>query len=537
MKHKSKLFGLLAIITMLVPLFVGGIVGGAATQGNVDITLHKKKYDTMPETLKNTGEKMSQFEGIAGLNEVTFEAYNITALVYPWITRATNPLTAEEAINKVVAAATTIQNGGGPVTVEEKTLTDFTNFGSKADTKTTATVGGEDGIAKFDNLPGKTTVDGKDKDSVFLFVETAQPKNVVGRAAPMVVSLPLLDKDGKTLTDIHIYPKNLIADAEKGLDGIVDGESAKDLPTITVGDKEYKNVAVGDLLQYHIDVPIPDKIGTLTHFFVNDIPTNGFKYKEIVSVKAGATTVDSTLYTVTVDKKGTISGNSITKNDNTNGFMIEFNMKEMTKYAGETLKITYTMTVEKEILPDDPATNEATVNFDNEVHELEGPDAYTGGYHFVKIDKNSEKTLEGVGFKVEAPGKKFVNFTQDATSKEWVFAGFAESKEKATEITSGTGGKLTIRGLLKGDYKLHETTPKADYVPLTAPVDFTITHGTYKDLEEDSSPTHQKTVENIKKGVLPSTGGAGIVAFLVVGVALMGGAFIWYRKSKVNEEV
>ena len=122
MKHKSKLFGLLAIITMLVPLFVGGIVGGAATQGNVDITLHKKKYDTMPETLKNTGEKMSQFEGIAGLNEVTFEAYNITALVYPWITRATNPLTAEEAINKVVAAATTIQNGGGPVTVEEKHL-------------------------------------------------------------------------------------------------------------------------------------------------------------------------------------------------------------------------------------------------------------------------------------------------------------------------------------------------------------------------------------------------------------------------------
>lgn len=536
MKHKSKLFGLLAIITMLVPLFVGGIVGGAATQGNVDITLHKKKYDTMPETLKNTGEKMSQFEGIAGLNEVTFEAYNITALVYPWITRATNPLTAEEAINKVVAAATTIQNGGGPVTVEEKTLTDFTNFGSKADTKTTATVGGEDGIAKFDNLPGKTTVDGKDKDSVFLFVETAQPKNVVGRAAPMVVSLPLLDKDGKTLTDIHIYPKNLIADAEKGLDGIVDGESVKDLPTITVGEKEYKNVAVGDLLQYHIDVPIPDKIGKVTDFFVNDIPTNGFKFKEVTSVTVGTDSYART-YTIEADKKGVITNNTYEVVDNKDGFMVKFDIADAKNYVGKTVRITYTMTVEKEIVPDNPATNDATINFDSEVHDLEGPDGYTGGYHFVKIDKNSEKTLEGVGFKVEAPGGKFVNFSQDATSKEWVFAGFAESKEKATEITSGAGGKLTIRGLLKGNYKLHETKPKADYVPLTAPVDFTITHGTYKDLEEDSSPTHQKTVENIKKGVLPSTGGAGIVAFLVVGVALMGGAFIWYRKSKVNEEV
>ncbi|MDT2740739.1 SpaH/EbpB family LPXTG-anchored major pilin [Enterococcus canintestini] len=534
MKDKSKLFGLLAIITMLVPMFVGGIVGGAATDGNVDITLHKKEFTTLPEEpIKNDGEVMNQFANVPGLNDVTFEAYNITDIVYSWITRTADSLTAEEAVKKVVEISTKIQNGEGPVTEEGTSFSTFANFGSLADTKTTATVGGEKGIAKFANLPGKTN----GKDSVFLFVETAQPKNVVGRAAPMVVSLPLLGEDEEPLTDIHIYPKNLIADAEKGLDGIIDGTTVKDLPTLTVDGVEHKNVAVGNLLQYHIDVPIPDKIGKVTHFFVNDIPTNGFKFEEVKSIKVGDENYNSEKYTITADKKGVITNNTYGAVDNKNGFMVKFDIAEAKKYVGKTVRITYTMTVAKEIVPDDPATNDATINFDSEVHDLEGPDGYTGGYHFVKIDKNSEKTLEGVGFKVEAPDGKFVNFTQDATSKEWVFNGFAASKDAATEITSGAGGKLTIRGLLKGAYKLHETTAKEDYVPLTAPVNFTISHGTYKDLEENGSPTHQKTVENIKKGILPSTGGTGIIAFLAVGVALMAGAFIWYRKSKVNEEV
>ena len=57
MKHKSKLFGLLAIITMLVPLFVGGIVGSAASESEpekIDMILHKKEFDSTPGEIKNT---------------------------------------------------------------------------------------------------------------------------------------------------------------------------------------------------------------------------------------------------------------------------------------------------------------------------------------------------------------------------------------------------------------------------------------------------------------------------------------------------
>lgn len=525
MKHKSKLFGLLAIITMLVPLFVGGISGGAATEGNVDITLHKKQYGTTPEQVENTGVEMTDFEAVPGLNDVTFEAYNITDLVYSWITSDTGALEAKAAVDKAVAIASKIQNGEGPVTEETKKFTNFADLGNLVNTKKTATVGEEDGIAKFENLPGKTN----GKDSVFLFVETKQPKNVVGRAAPMVVSLPLLDKAEEPLTDIHIYPKNVIADAKKELD---DGE----LTTITVDGVEYKNVAVGDELRYHITVPISDKIGTVTNFFVNDIPMTGFKFKELISVEVEGTKYDDTKYTMTKDMKGEITNGAYSEVDNTNGFMINFDIAEAKEHIGKTVRITYTMTVEKEIVPDSPTSNTATVNFDSEVHELESPDTYTGGYHFVKIDKNSEKTLAGVGFKVEAPDGNYVNFTQDETSEEWVFNGFVESEKDATEITSGTDGKLTIRGLLTGVYNLHETAPKEDYVPLTAPIEFEIAYNTYKE-KEDGVPTHLKTVENIKKGLLPSTGGTGIIAFLAVGAALMAGAFIWYRKSKVNEEV
>ncbi|EAG2939511.1 LPXTG cell wall anchor domain-containing protein, partial [Listeria monocytogenes] len=44
-------------------------------------------------------------------------------------------------------------------------------------------------------------------------------------------------------------------------------------------------------------------------------------------------------------------------------------------------------------------------------------------------------------------------------------------------------------------------------------------------------------VTNVKKGILPSTGGTGIYAFLTIGAALMIGAIVWYKKSKDSAEV
>ncbi|MCT0454124.1 LPXTG cell wall anchor domain-containing protein, partial [Lactococcus cremoris] len=39
------------------------------------------------------------------------------------------------------------------------------------------------------------------------------------------------------------------------------------------------------------------------------------------------------------------------------------------------------------------------------------------------------------------------------------------------------------------------------------------------------------------KGLLPSTGGAGIYAFIIIGAAMMIGAYIWFKKSRQQAEV
>lgn len=43
-------------------------------------------------------------------------------------------------------------------------------------------------------------------------------------------------------------------------------------------------------------------------------------------------------------------------------------------------------------------------------------------------------------------------------------------------------------------------------------------------------------VVNFKEGVLPSTGGKGIIAFVAIGVALVGGATFYFMKRSKSTE-
>lgn len=100
----------------------------------------------------------------------------------------------------------------------------------------------------------------------------------------------------------------------------------------------------------------------------------------------------------------------------------------------------------------------------------------------------------------------------------------------ATEIVSGTDGTFSVIGLKNGDYSLIETEAPSGYVELATAVPFTVTHGEFGDMDLE-------TVPNTPKGLLPSTGGNGIFAFLAIGLGLMLGAFIWYKNSKKQAQV
>ena len=59
---------------------------------------------------------------------------------------------------------------------------------------------------------------------------------------------------------------------------------------------------------------------------------------------------------------------------------------------------------------------------------------------------------------------------------------------------------------------------------LTDDVDFTVDKGSY------NNATELQIANTSKGGTLPSTGGMGIIAFIVIGLGLMAAAIVRYRR-------
>lgn len=101
----------------------------------------------------------------------------------------------------------------------------------------------------------------------------------------------------------------------------------------------------------------------------------------------------------------------------------------------------------------------------------------------------------------------------------------------ATVYTSDKNGRIKLDYLPYGDYKLVEIEAPTGYAKGEA-LDFKVAKDTYQKTE--NAPIE---VKNAKKGLLPSTGGYGIYIFLVIGLALMGGAYVWFRRVRKNDNV
>lgn len=528
MKHKSKLFGLLAIITMLVPLFVGGIVGGAAEAtgtadnepGTINMVLHKKEFDTMPDSKANTGELMNNFGG-KGLNGAGFTAYNITDFVYGLIEDKV-VADAAAAIEKAQAVAAGIEKGSS-TTIGAKDYANFTDMGAEAKAEvTTAKVDGEDGIAKFNDLAYKTN----DKHSVYMFIETTIPDNVGTHAAPLIVSLPLTNSAGKYLTTAHLYPKDVTFTDGKHLD--TEGLTDVDLTDADETNHIY-GTEVGKVHDFTINFTIPAKIkDKKTSYGFIDTPSKGLKLVVPTEGINSAVTIKSS-----TDEKLTAGTHyTITANTNDGGFTVDFKVGEavVQALAGKSFTASYQMVVTDEAEEYQKFGNKATVTVGDKNYSYETPKLIYGGHTFVKQDKNTKAKLAGAKFVITKHGEdttKALKFTKK--DGKYVLAA-----NGATELETDANGLINVEGLDYGEYDLHETAAPNEYIKLDAPVQFTIAPNT---AEGATTLIPSKTIDNVKKGLLPSTGGTGIIAFLAVGAALMAGAFIWYRKSKVNEEV
>ena len=165
------------------------------------------------------------------------------------------------------------------------------------------------------------------------------------------------------------------------------------------------------------------------------------------------------------------------------------------------------------------------------------PGITTGGKQFIKVDAHTKDALDGAVFNVKRKLAdetfEYAIFEADKNTRdEYVFVDWTSVQADATDVVSANGGSIKVIGLIEGEYLLEETqAPSNKYVKLAEDYQFVVSQGDYGTTEDLA------TVNNVPKGLLPSTGGNGIYAFLAVGALLMIGSYIWFKKSKVQAEV
>ena len=134
----------------------------------------------------------------------------------------------------------------------------------------------------------------------------------------------------------------------------------------------------------------------------------------------------------------------------------------------------------------------------------------------------------------------FEKFEANATAYN-----FSKDKTNALVLASDEGGRLSIKGLAYGEYKLEEKEAPAGYAKQTKDIDFTVKVGSYdgaagdqaKHIDykaTDSDTTQGKQIVN-KKVTIPQTGGIGSLIFVVAGLAIMAFAYTAYKKSQYQE--
>lgn len=501
MKTNKFLQVILATILLLTTAFVSNqhIVSAADNVDvkNTNITINKRIFNEgeTPANKQNTGDVMSDFGG-QPLNGSEFTVYNVSDQYYSLIKGSDQN-----------AAIAKIQQDAASVAPD---------YATKVAAITTA----GQGQARFADLPLK---DSNGKYIVYLFVETKTPNNVTitKRAVPMVVAMPIYKLDAKLEPtndinkDIQLYPKNETAKDTKEFSNL--GQFNK----VTVNDTTFANVTTGDTLNYKLTVNIPANIGdsnAVKSYKINDKPSAGLALVA-GTVKVGSL-VKNTDYTIT---------------EHDGGFTVDLKLDSaaVKALAGQKLQLAYNMTLTATVDPDTLQSNKASVQINNDTEQQITPPTPvgTGGYKFTKKDAQTGKVLQKAKFVVtNKEQSKFATFTTNAKGDN-VFTKWVDTKDAATKVVSDDNGSIRVIGLLNGDYVLNETdTPSANYVLLKdGTITFTVEHGKYGASNLD--------VKNTPKGLLPSTGGAGIYAFIIIGAAMMIGAYIWFKKSRQQAEV
>ncbi len=288
-------------------------------------------------------------------------------------------------------------------------------------------------------------------------------------------------------------------------------------------------VEAGQKVTYTITTIVPNDIERYTTFtLVDEYDARLDLISSSEQIKESMKISDKTITDVTaeVDTTG-------------NPFTIKLTPKQLAKYKGKTISFTVEMKVKG-------STNltplENKVVLENDFYDKETTETVTtGGYIFQKVDSVDKSALANAKFvitkKVDSTTHYLVlnneegkevsgNQATDDLNVSWT-----TTKDKATILVSDQHGAFGVYGLAKGEYQLQEIAAPEGYVLLKDALHFTVISGTneFKELEA-------MEVTNKQRGVLPSTGGMGIVGFIAVGLLGVSAAVLYFKNGRKKFE-
>lgn len=251
------------------------------------------------------------------------------------------------------------------------------------------------------------------------------------------------------------------------------------------------------------------------------------------------------MYTVKDSKDDSTKVTTITITFNSDKYC-----KTLDPNTTQNFTITYTATLNKDaVLGQSGNTNDVFVTYrntgdvDRDTEHKSTTKVFTYGIDLLKKGEGVDK-LVGVKFKLTDGNDNVVSVEKKGKNTFYTPGG------DSNEVETGADGKIYIRGLKPGTYKLTETKTNAGYVLLKDPVVIVIkednaiggaeaTVGSKPvTMQNDQKNSGSKTAEvpltvvNSKGFDLPATGGRGIALFTIAGIAIVAaaGSLLFMRK-------
>jgi len=292
-------------------------------------------------------------------------------------------------------------------------------------------------------------------------------------------------------------------------------------PTVEKEDNEDYAQMFDTVVTYTITVNVPSSV-VEKDIKVVDTATDGLTFDSVITAKVGET------------KIADYGWESKVENDNnTITYTTTIPAETVVKYAGESIVLTYTATVNEKAVVLDPENNTVHIEYDNyKSAETQPVEVVTLGLKIKKVDgTDTTKTLTGAQFTLWDAAEGGNNIAVVKVS-DGVYR-VAKQGEQGVNIAVDENGIAQVNGLDAKNYYLQEEVAPTGYNKLDKRSECAVNGET----QINASQVQEFTVENNSGSTLPSTGGVGTTIFYICGgILIIAGVAYFMLRRKAQAE-